>query len=448
MSANTKLVDKLEGVDNFRAWKYRIALILEENDLARFIKEDVPEPTDATAKAKHQKDMVRAKRIIADSIKDHLIPQVASKKTPKEMFDSLTRMYEGKNINRKMNLRNQLKNTKMQKGEIVHDYFSRVSQFKEQLEAIGDTLDEDELIMTALNGLTRPWDAFIQTICARKEKLQFDSLWEECVQEEARVANREAVLSRDEDQALAAHAKGGKKRSHFQKETHQHKESHPPKRFQKFQKGQRRERDFSSYQCYHCDKMGHIAKNCPARREEYKKRNKRHHAHTVEDEEPPTKMINEQIEDYVLISALSGSVSPSEDTWLIDSGASKHMTCQRNILSSLTEKNFPQKVTLADDYQYPIKGVGESNYKLDSGTPMKMKDVLYVPGLTKNLLSISALDKKGFGVAFIDGEVLMWPKGKTIEDAIVIGIEEGDLYKLKGHSEAALIHSIESPCEL
>jgi hypothetical protein len=51
---------------------------------------------------------------------------------------------------------------------------------------------------------------------------------------------------------------------------------------------------------------------------------------------------------------------------------------------------------------------------------MKMKDVLYVPGLTKNLLYISSLYKKGFGVAFIDGEVLMWPKGKTIEDAIVI----------------------------
>jgi hypothetical protein len=132
------------------------------------------------------------------------------------MFDALTRLYEGRNINRKMNLRTQLKNTKMQKGETIHDYFSRISQFKEQLEAIGDNLDEDELILTTLNGLTRPWDAFIQTICARKEKLQFDSLWEECVQEEARVANREAVLSRDEDQALDAHAKGGKKRSSLQ----------------------------------------------------------------------------------------------------------------------------------------------------------------------------------------------------------------------------------------
>jgi hypothetical protein len=77
--------------------------------------------------------------------------------------------------------------------------------------------------MKTLNGLTRPWDAFIQTICARKEKLQFDSLWEECVQEETRVTNREAILLIDEDQALDYHAKGGNKKSHFQKETHFHK---------------------------------------------------------------------------------------------------------------------------------------------------------------------------------------------------------------------------------
>jgi hypothetical protein len=48
MSTSTELVDKLEGVDKFCTWKYRIALILEENDLARFIKENVPEPADAT----------------------------------------------------------------------------------------------------------------------------------------------------------------------------------------------------------------------------------------------------------------------------------------------------------------------------------------------------------------------------------------------------------------
>jgi hypothetical protein len=93
----------------------------------------------------------------------------------------------------------------MKKGETIQKYFSRISQFKEHLEAIGDTLDEEELIMTSLNGLTIPWDAFIQTICARKEKLDFDSLWEECAQEEESVANQEALLSRDEYQALDTH---------------------------------------------------------------------------------------------------------------------------------------------------------------------------------------------------------------------------------------------------
>jgi hypothetical protein len=73
----------------------------------------VLEPEEEETKAKYKKDMVRAKRIIAYSIKDHLIPQVSSKNTPKEMFDSLTIMYEGNKINRKMNMRTQLKSTKM-----------------------------------------------------------------------------------------------------------------------------------------------------------------------------------------------------------------------------------------------------------------------------------------------------------------------------------------------
>ena len=64
-----------------------------------------------------------------------------------------------------------------------------------------------------------------------------------------------------------------------------------------------------------------------------------------------------------------------------------------------------------------------------------MKEVLFVPGLKKNLFSISALDAKGMRVAFIDVQVIMWPKGNTIDDAVVIREQEGGLYKLKGHPE-------------
>ena len=79
---------------------------------------------------------------------------------------------------------------------------------------------------------------------------------------------------------------------------------------------------------------------------------------------------------------------------------------------------------------------------------MKMKDVLYVPGLKKTLLSISALDAKGFCVAFVDGQVLMWPRGKTIDDATIIGKQERGMYILKGQPEQALIHDSMEPSKL
>ena len=85
---------------------------------------------------------------------------------------------------------------------------------------------------------------------------------------------------------------------------------------------------------------------------------------------------------------------------------------------------------------------------MKSSKSMKMKEVLYVPGLKKNLLSISSLDKKGFRVAFVDGEVLMWSNEKTIDDAVVIGIEEGGLYKLEGHTDSAFTACTIGLCEL
>jgi hypothetical protein len=97
--------------------------------------------------------------------------------------------------------------------------------------------------------------------------------------------------------------------------------------------------------------MGHVANNCLSIREEYKKRNnKRYHSHAVEYDEPPNKLAKEEIEEYVLFSTLSGSVTPRDDSWLIYSGASKHMKGQKNTLVVLIEKDSPKNVSLADDY--------------------------------------------------------------------------------------------------
>ena len=58
------------------------------------------------------------------------------------MFDALTSMFQGKNINIRMTLRNQLNCVKIQNIETMQSYLSRVSHIKEQLEAIGDMVEE------------------------------------------------------------------------------------------------------------------------------------------------------------------------------------------------------------------------------------------------------------------------------------------------------------------
>ena len=96
-----------------KSCKYRISLVLEENELDSYISGEVLVPEGDEAKALHKKNFVKAKTIIVDSIKDHLIPHVSSLKTPKAIFDALTKLFKGKNINRKMTLRNLLKNVKI-----------------------------------------------------------------------------------------------------------------------------------------------------------------------------------------------------------------------------------------------------------------------------------------------------------------------------------------------
>ena len=74
-----------------------------------YISREVPVLEGDEVKALLKKNLVKAKNIIAVSIMNHLMPQVSSLNTLKEMFDSLTNIYEGKNIDQKMTLRNKLK---------------------------------------------------------------------------------------------------------------------------------------------------------------------------------------------------------------------------------------------------------------------------------------------------------------------------------------------------
>ena len=80
--------------------------------------------------------------------------------------------------------------------------------------------------------------------------------------------------------------------------------------------------------------------------------------------------------EYYLIFALSGSITDSANSWLVDSGASRHMTGNRGALTSYRKKKFTTQVELGDDSTYKIEGVGSTTLQLDSGMVLHIDDVL------------------------------------------------------------------------
>jgi hypothetical protein len=104
-------------------------------------------------------------------------------------------------------------------------------------------------------------------------------------------------------------------------------------------------------------------------------------------------------------------------------------------------------VDLGDDSKNVFKGIGEASLQLDSSNHLLIRDILFVQNLKKNVHSISSLEDKSFRVYFLDGFIL-WLKNSSIDKAIVIGVQEGRLYKLKGHQEKTLVHNNVSSSEL
>jgi hypothetical protein len=82
----------------------------------------------------------------------------------------------------------------------------------------------------------------------------------------------------------------------------------------------------------------------------------------------------------------------------------------RNHLKDLVEKESSLHVVLRNNVRYNVKGVGTSTFQLDSDIPLQLSEVLYVHGMKRKLVSVSALEDKGYKVTFFEGKVLAWHK--------------------------------------
>ncbi|XP_038697186.1 uncharacterized protein LOC119994770 [Tripterygium wilfordii] len=106
--------------------------------------------------------------------------------------------------------------------------------------------------------------------------------------------------------------------------------------------------------------------------------------------------------------------------WYLDSGCSRHMTGNPTMFTTFTKKKHGGNITFGDNSKGRILGngsVGNSSFAIDG--------VLYVSGLSFNLISISQLADKGFVVKFKKDKYLIKNK---LKELVVAGSRSGNVY--------------------
>eukprot|EP00253_Pinus_taeda_P033130 PITA_33130 len=107
----------LEGSSNYIAWKDRMEAVLDDNGLKEFIETNVPNPTVATQADAWQKKTAKCRRIMLEGVKDHIVSSLHGKATPYLMWKSLTELFQSKSDQRKLALKDKLRNIKCEKGD-------------------------------------------------------------------------------------------------------------------------------------------------------------------------------------------------------------------------------------------------------------------------------------------------------------------------------------------
>jgi hypothetical protein len=185
-----RVEDRLAGASNWSPWKARMVFVLEDLELWDIVEAVVP-PIPVTAPvlvAEFRRRNNKAKRIICDAVRDHIIPHLTGKTCAFEMWASLCKLYESSNENRKMVLHDRLRGIHMLEDESVTSFLGRYTQIRDELAAVGEVVNPNSLVRQAMNSFTKPWGPFVRGIVAREVMPTWERMWDDFVQEEIRLA--------------------------------------------------------------------------------------------------------------------------------------------------------------------------------------------------------------------------------------------------------------------
>ncbi|UYV63271.1 hypothetical protein LAZ67_2003604 [Cordylochernes scorpioides] len=356
---NLYQIEKLNK-QNFETWRLQMQMILVHSDLWIYVNEAniKPEPGNQEFTNWQNKDQ-KALATIVLSLNPSELVHVKNCKTAEEAWKKIEEVYRPKGPATRVSLTKRLIQMKMRPNDDLKDYLSKFTSLVDNLGEIGAQVPEDFLVILLLCSLPESYEGFRTAIETRDELPKLETLKVKIIEEDQRQREMEGTSSGEQNAFF-----GNPER----KTTNSTK---PPTR-----------KDFK-FNCHYCGKKGHKAADCWSKRNS--KRNNTRMAASLGIRDENILDVNE---------------------WCLDSGATAHMCCLRTAFSDLRETE-PIPVKLANDQSIEALGTGTVELEvLEHGEPflLKLENVLFVPGLKGNLISVSTCTEKSFFVKFMRGK--------------------------------------------
>ncbi|OMO75807.1 hypothetical protein CCACVL1_16032 [Corchorus capsularis] len=217
----------------------------------------------------------------------------------------LVKLYANKTRSRIMDLKNKLNTTK--RGTLpVSDYFDKMKNIVDDLNLAGVAVDEDDLVLSTLNGVSQEFREIAAAIKARESPISFEELHD-------KLTSFELHLKRENISDVSIPTT-----NHVKKPKNSNENSFPPKKHNR--NFSSNDKKFSSVTCQLCDKPGHSAKKC-------------HQGKKYFDSKP---------------SANLAQTNSTGKTWCMDSGASHHVTSELQNLSLKSDYDGTDEIMIGD----------------------------------------------------------------------------------------------------
>uniref|UniRef100_A0A1Y1MQF0 Endonuclease n=2 Tax=Photinus pyralis TaxID=7054 RepID=A0A1Y1MQF0_PHOPY len=441
-------IDQLTG-DNYFNWKFRMQMILDENGVIDCIEKqtDVTKLNEEGAK-KFKKNDSKARSLIVQCVVDDLLECLRDKSDAFSMWTVLENKFEKKGLTGQLFLKRKMLSMKLKEGEPLAAFILEFEDVLRQLKASKVNMDEKDVICNLLLALPKSYETVVTVI----ENMEPGSLTYEDVkkrllsEEEKRQLSKKNIGPVTDQTAFSANTGCYRcgRQGHFKRECRINLR-HNGQGSNNSTSGNYRPGEYKQDQ--ERSVRGRGMENATAKRGFQSTRGFRgrggggqgygrsryHNYSNYTQQEPVNQHVSEVSEQVSKICFMTGDefcVKDDDDlTFFIDSGCTDHLVNNNNIFSHFVKLDNPIKIAVAKNESYMLAtGVGNIEVVSCVGNnriSCKIQNVLYVPNLKRNLLSVKKLEMSGIQVVFMNGLV------KFINNNNVIGIgKRNHLYEI------------------